>query len=362
MVNGRVGMGSAGHWSDAKPGAEESPVVRPHWITATILAAALITGCSSPPPAGVPPVSELPPAAEPAPARVPTAPPAGRTVPVGAGPEGVVVDPQTHIVVIGVRDPFALSLVDSTTGAVLRKVPLPGGLRHLQLAAPGGPVLVPDEGANRLLRVALPGGEITSQVMTGAAPHDATAAADGTVFVANELGHNVVALRGDQIVHTFTDVTQPAGLAAVGNLIGLVDVRENTLTVYDAQRLQRVAELPAGAGPTHVVADKRGHLAVIDTRGGAVLLYQLQPTVRQIGKVELPGTPYGVAYDPVRDRLWVTLTALNEVIGLNLNADQPVLASPLSTLRQPNSIAVDNNTGHLFITGTADGLLEIIEQ
>jgi DNA-binding beta-propeller fold protein YncE len=335
--------------------------VRPRWITVTVLAAAVIAGCGSTPPAAAPPAAPLPPAAEPAHAPVPTAPPAGRTVPVGAAPEGVVVDPQTHIVAVGVRDPAALTLLDATTGAVLRKVALPGALRHLQLAGPGGPVLVPDEGSNRLLRVALPGGEITSQVITGVVPHDATQAANGTVFVANELGPSVVAVRGDQVVHTFTDVTQPAGLAAVGNLVGLVDVRENTLTVYDAERLQRVAEVPAGAGPTHVVADKRGHLAVIDTRGGAVLLYELSPTLRQIGRVELPGTPYGVAYDAVRDRLWVTLTALNEVIGLNLNASAPVLATPLPTVRQPNTVAVDSATGRLFVTGTDQGVLEIIE-
>lgn len=190
------------------------------------------------PRAAPPPAPELPPAAEPAPAPVPAEPPAGRTVPVGAAPEGVVVDSRTHIVAVGVRDPFALTLLDATTGAVLGKVPLPGGLRHLQLPVPGGPVLVPDEGSNRLLRVALPGGEITSQVLTGVAPHDATAAAGGTVFVANELGHSVVVVRGDQIVHTFTDVTQPAGLAAVGDLVSLVDVRRNTLTVYNARRLQ----------------------------------------------------------------------------------------------------------------------------
>jgi hypothetical protein len=56
----------------------------------------------------------------------------------------------------------------------------------------------------------------------------------------------------------------------------------------------------------------------------------------------------------------VTLTAFNEVIGLNLSASQPVLATPLPTVRQPNSVAVDGSTGRLYVTGTAEGVLEII--
>ncbi|MGH3823598.1 MAG: helix-turn-helix domain-containing protein, partial [Pseudonocardiaceae bacterium] len=46
--------------SGVTPGAEESPGVRRRWITGTVLLAALMTGCGSPPPASAPPAPELP--------------------------------------------------------------------------------------------------------------------------------------------------------------------------------------------------------------------------------------------------------------------------------------------------------------
>ncbi|WP_410623377.1 YncE family protein [Amycolatopsis sp. cmx-8-4] len=322
------------------------------------LAAVLLAGCSSPV-ADKP--AELPPAAEPAAAPGVARPPAGQVLPIGAAPEGVVADARTHLVAVGVREPNALALVDARTGQVVKRVPLPGWLRHLQLAAPGGPVLVPDETSNSLLTIALPGGEVTTTVVTGVVPHDATRAANGSYFVANELGKSVVVVRDGHVVHTFPDVTQPAGLAAVGDLVGLVDVRQNDLTVYDAGALRQVGRVPAGAGPTHVLADKRGHLAVADTRGNAVLLYQLTPRLEQIGKLALPGTPYGIAYDAVRDRMWVTLTARNEVVGIDLSSGTPTEVMRLPTVRQPNTVSVDSSTGRLFVTGTADGVLELID-
>ncbi|MCR6490561.1 YncE family protein [Amycolatopsis sp. OK19-0408] len=292
---------------------------------------------------------------------MPARPPAGQVVPLGKSPEGVVADGVTHLAAVGVREPNALALVDTRNGAVVKRVPLPGWLRHLQLAAPGGPVLVPDETSNSLLTVALPGGEVTAKVMTGVVPHDATRAANGSYFVANELGKSVVVVRDGRVIHTFTDVAQPAGLAAVGNLVGLVDVRQNDLTLYNADTLQQVGRVPAGAGPTHVLADKRGRLAVADTRGNAILLYRLSPKLERIGELSLPGTPYGITYDAVRDRMWVTLTARNEVVGIDLSAGAPRETARFPTVRQPNTVGVDPATGRLLVTGTADGVLELID-
>lgn len=303
----------------------------------------------------------LPPPAEPAGAPPAAETPAGRVIEVGSAPEGIVADATTRTVAVAVRDPDGLVLLDADTGAVTGRAELPGELRHLQLAGPGGPVLVPGESFGSLIRVELPDGRVSSQVMTGIGPHDATRAADGTVFVANEFGGNVVAVRDGQIAATFTGVTQPGGIAAAGDAVGLIDVRENTITFYGASGLDTLGELPAGDGPTHVVADRSGRLIVTDTRGGQLLVFDTVPEPRLAARLAMAGDPYGLAYDPDRHRLWVTLTASNQLVGLDLAPQTPRELHRLPTVRQPNTVAVDPVTGRVFVTGTADGTVQVIE-
>jgi DNA-binding beta-propeller fold protein YncE len=303
----------------------------------------------------------LPPPAEPSVSPVPAVPPAGRVVAVGAAPEGIVADPVSRTVAVGVRNPNQLTLLNADTGQVSGHVALPGVLRHLQLAGPGGPVLVPDESSDSLLRVGLPSGQVLSRVVTGKSPHDANQAPNGTIFVANEAGGTVAAVRDNRVAHTFTDVTQPAGLAHVGNTMGLVDVRENTLTLYDATALTPLVELPAGEGPTHLLADKHGRLVVADTRGGAILVYSVTPKAHQVARVALPVAPYGITYDPNRDRLWVTVTEANQLVGYDLSQPLPREVARIPTVRQPNTVAVDPTSGRLFVTGTAEGTVQIID-
>ena len=183
-----------------------------------------------------PAADNLPPPAEPGRAPAPVGTPPGRQVAVGDAPEGVVVDATTRTVAVAKRNPNELVLINADTGDVSTRVPLPGFVRHLQLAKPGGPVLVPVESANALVRVDLPGGRAEPQLITGTVPHDASEAPNGTVFVANEHGGTVAAIRGDDIVKVFTDSVQPAGLAPVGTSMGLLDVRKNDLTIYDSRQ------------------------------------------------------------------------------------------------------------------------------
>jgi len=337
------------------------------------LVAVLLTSCGAdttpdaPPETGVPtegarpPAAGLPPPAEPQSAPPQSTPTPGRVISVGAAPEGIAVDATTRVVAVAKRDPNELVLVDADTGEITGRTPLPGAVRHLQMAVPGGPVLVPVESANALVIVDLPSGQVRRQIPTGAMSHDAAQAADGTVFVANEGGGTVSVLRDDQVVKVFADSVQPAGLAPVDRSMGLVDVRKNDLTVYDTARLSIVGSAPAGDGPTHLVADRHGRMIATDTRGDMIRVFTPRPFPRQVGTVAQPGAPYGIAYDATRDRLWVASSGTNQVVGYDMADAVPREITRFPTVQNPYTIGVDAKTGRLFVGGVTGGVVQIID-
>lgn len=75
-------------------------------------------------------------AAEPADAQPLDEEPAGEVIEVGNGPEGLVADPETGLVAVGLREPDELALVDGSTGEVVRTVGLPASPATLVSPAP----------------------------------------------------------------------------------------------------------------------------------------------------------------------------------------------------------------------------------
>ena len=332
------------------------------WVAVILVAVFVpIVACGQSSPTGPTTTTGLPPPAEPHAAPEQTGPIPGRTVPVGDAPEGVVVDAATRTVAVAQRNPNELVLLNADTGDITGRTPLPGFARHLQLAVPGGPVLVPVESANALVRVELPGGRADPPITTGTGPHDATQARNGIVFVTNEFGGTVAALRGDTVVKDFGGSVQPGGAAAVGDLVGVIDVRNNDLTIYDAAALTVVGSVPAGTGPTHTVGDRHGRLIVTDTRGNTIRVFSPGPTPQEVASVEQPGGPYGIAYDATRDRLWVTSTGTNEVVGYDMTDATPREVQRLPTVQNANTLGVDANTGRLFIAGVPGGVVQVVD-
>lgn len=321
--------------------------------TALALAAALgAAGCGSD--------DAFPPAAEPAISPPVTATPEGRIIDLPGEAEGLAADPETGLVAVGLRNPDQLVLVDGATGKTERLVPLSESPRHLQLAEPGGPVLVPAERSNALIEVDLPSGKVVTSTPVGAFPHDA-AALGARRFVGAEMGDTLSVVSDGRVEDVLPAPQQPGGVAVAGFRVGVVAVAERVLEVIDGNTLEGLGRVDAGVGPTHVVAGPDGRFYVVDTEGDAVLMVRTAPRVQVVDRVNLPGTPYGVAVDPRRNRLWVTLTETNEVMEYRLTGRTPRLLRSHPTVRQPNTVAVDWVAGRLYLAGRVDGELQIID-
>lgn len=319
-------------------------------LVAAVIAAFVMSACG-----GQEPLD----AAEPERAPELTAQPVGDVRAVAPGPEGIVHEPRSDTLAVAVRAPDRLLVLDPETLAERMSVPLPGKVRHLQVTDEGV-VLVPSEQADQLIEVD-PGRGIVSRTEVARYPHDATAADNGDIVVAEEFGGSASVVRDGDVIHRFDDLTQPGGVVVEDGVAVVVDVEEFTLTSYDLADRRRVTRLEAGEGPTHVVRTGDNRVAVSDTRGDKVTLYSVDP-LEPVAELDLEGRPYGVAADPESGTLWVTLTERNQVVGLDVRGDRLTEIERLPTVRQPNTVAVSPGARTLWVTGTYEGEIQRIDR
>jgi DNA-binding beta-propeller fold protein YncE len=272
----------------------------------------------------------------------------------------VVIDSRTRTVAIALVDPPRLLLRTLDGAAPARQVPLPGPAADLVLATEGGPLLVPVTSPGSLIRVPLDGGA-PSRTDLGGSAHGAVVLGGLTVVA---LGDRLVVLDGNRSRTTipgFIDATRlaPAG-ALPGTKIGVLDLARNAVSVVDLSSGETSAALRAGNGAAGAVADRFGRMLVTDVRDGELLVFAGDPPVlRQ--RFPLPGAPYGLAYDGRRDLAWVTLTARDEVVGLNMAGGEPVIVYRFPTVHQPNAVADDPVSGRIVVVSASGAGLQVID-
>jgi YD repeat-containing protein len=163
-----------------------------------------------------------------------------------------------------------------------------------------------------------------------------------------------VFVRGGAVVASLgAGPVQPGGVASSGDYAAVADVRGNGVWVYEGSTRRLVGHGPVGVKLTHAVALSGGLAAFADTDGGAVFIEQIGPQLGQVARIDAPGKPYGLAYDAVHRRLYVTLTASNLVRLIDVsNATKPRILADLPSVQQPNSVAVDPVSGNVLVTGS----------
>ena len=198
----------------------------------------------------------------------------------------------------------------------------------------------------------------------GKQPHDAAPAAGGRIAVGNEFSGTVSIVAGGQVQRTITGLVQPGGVVDAGVIDGAPDRGRGRRAHLHGQHLRpstgkRLARKGAGAGPTHGQLAGPNRLAVADTRGDAVLTFSVSP-LRKTGRLALPGAPYGMATDAQTHTVWVTLTARNEVVGLDVSSAVPRVIARYPTVAQPDTVAVAPGSRTVWVVGSRNGQVQRI--
>lgn len=322
-------------------------------LPAVLLVAGLVAGCGSNGRPATRPVA-LPVAPASAPPGGPTA--AGAVMPLDAPATRVVVDARTGTVAVALAGAPRLLLTTLDGTASPRQVALPGPAADLVLATDGGPLLVPVTAPGSLITVPLEGGA-PSRTDLGGPAHGAVVVGGATVVA---MGDRLTVLDGNRPGRTIPGFVDAARLVPAGTKVGVLDRGRTAVSLVDVSSGDTSPALRAGNGAASVVTDRFGRMLVTDARDSELLAFAGDPPLlRQ--RFPLPGVPYGLAYDARRDLAWVTLTARNEVVGLDVAGGEPVVVHRFPTVHQPDAVAVDPVSGRVVVVSASGAGLQVID-
>lgn len=313
------------------------------------LTALLLGGCSS---GGSHSTDELqvvahPAAAKPAHSPAPARRPAGKVIDVGGPVNAVGFSPDGRTLGVAVGRSVQLRPWKSVAGKG-KTVPVASTVGELDATAGGWYATVP--GADQVVR------------LDGKHPPEHI---DGEpASIAQAGGRRFVALRAKKAVDVGDgsiggDLQSADQVLVAGKQPVVVDRLRSAVFEVDMTKRTVALGLRAGQGVAGAVVDRYHRVLAVDPRTGALTAFSVDPLIMR-QRFPVGGAPYGIAYDAKRDIAWVTRTADNTVVGYDVGGGEPVERFRYPTVRQPDSVTVDQRTGSVVVASASGGGIQVI--
>ncbi|MEA5361130.1 hypothetical protein VA596_16415 [Amycolatopsis sp., V23-08] len=284
-----------------------------------------------------------------------TVKPAGQVLP-GTAVSAVAVSGSTLVVALAQQPSLQLYDLNALASPPVN-MPLYGKASRLTGAPGRVEIAEPDQGVvqqltlpDRKLTETKTGGQPSSSIAYGADRLVAMGAAkDIQVLPASGPARTI----GGQI-YSADDVL------ASGNGVVVLDRLRTAVFSVDVAGGKINEGLRAGDGAANAVADSYGRILVTDARAGALIAFSASPLIMR-QRYPVPGGAYGIAYDAKRSLAWVTLTERNEVVGFDVRGGEPVERYRFPTVRQPDSVGVDDQSGRVIVGSAAGEGTQVIQ-
>lgn len=327
------------------------------WIAIPLAGALALSGCSAKPTGDDLQIVANPVAAKPAVSPAVTVRPAGEVLGTGSV-SGVAVEPRTSTLVVAVSEPPSLRLYDlnALTSAPVN-MPLYGKAEKLTVSPGRVEIAEPAQGV--VQQLTLPDRKLT-ETKTGGQPASSVAyGADR--LVAMGTGKDIQVLPAAGPARTIGGQLYSADdVVDTGKGVVVLDRLRTAVFSVDVAAGKINEGLRAGDGAANAVADSYGRVLVTDARAGALIAFSASPLIMR-QRFPVPGGAYGIAYDAKRSLAWVTLTERNEVAGFDVRGGEPVEKYRFPTVRQPDSVGVDEKSGRVFVGSAAGEGTQVIQ-
>lgn len=287
-----------------------------------------------------------------------TSTPVGTVIPLTTPVTGIVAVPNARTIALATANPELLLLNLDDPGAPARTVPMPGPVTSLSPLPDG--VFASIGSRDEVVMVPLPDVSVQRTLKVTGAPGAAARAGDVTLVPLTE-DKAVEVVRGAAVEKKISgSMFRADQVLTTGQHAVVLDRLRTALFDIDLVDGKIGAGQRAGQGAGNATTDRYGRVLVTDTRGGALLAFTTNPVMLK-QRYPVPGTPYGIAYDPNRDLAWVTLTERNEVVGYHVAGGEPRETHRFATVVQPNSVTVDPDSGRVFVASATGGGVQVMQ-
>jgi YVTN family beta-propeller protein len=269
------------------------------------------------------------------------------TIPIPAGPHGLVITPDGRWVYASSDGDSKVSLIDTQTDQVTQTIEVGKAPHGLALTPDAKLVLAAVFGANQVAFIDTQMNQVVGRVDVPS-PHNITISPDGRMaYVASQLANSpsLAILDISKMAQSgsvpLTKVPRALNFSPDGKLLYFTQAGVDAVQVLDPSTNQVNAQIPVGASPHHPLFTANGQMALVVSQGPGTLSI-LDPKAGTVSKVVTVGKmPHWIATNGTT--AWVTNEASNDVSVVDLasgtvTATIPVGNAPRKLVIQPQAL------------------------
>ena len=266
---------------------------------------------------------------------------AGPAIPVGGGPDGmIVVDGKLFVANNNTNN---VTVIDTTTNAVLATIPVGSVAADVAATPDGKTVWVTNFGDGTVQPIDVATLTAGTPIAVGSQPERLAVSPDGTrLWVANQGSGTVsdVDLATDTVSHTIAVGSAPFGVAVTpdSGKVFITNGGGSSVSVIDTATDAVTATIPVGAGPQYVQVSPNGQTAyVADSGAGGITPIDVS-TLTAGSFIATGSGAYAVGFSPDGTTAWAVDSNVNNVVPITVATG--AVGSPVTVGDVPDGVTV----------------------